>query len=155
MHCHSGNFVRFCMRSDCCGCYQNKQDDGQWISSLRRKTWWVFANCLERWLHYKVNNHPITKTKPIYHAQNVNRWKGSVETCPFIGLLIPDVINRFIFGHGIVIPYLLIHFPFCLMLRRGTFYTRSFWQLTDVHFIIQIPPLKDFKLLSFHRFLFK
>ena len=99
MHCHSGNFVRFRMQSDCCGCCQNKQDGGWQISLLRRKTGWVFANFLEQWLHYKVNNHPITKHKPIYHARNVNQWKGSVEPCPFIGLLILHMINLFIFGH--------------------------------------------------------
>ena len=107
MHWHSGDFVRFCMRSDCCGCCQNKQDGGRQIFSLRRKTGWVFTNFLERWLHYKVNNHHITKNKPIYHARNVNRWKGSVEPRPFIGLLNLDVINRFIFGHGVVIYYVI------------------------------------------------
>ena len=30
----------------------------------------VFANFLERWLHYKVNIHPITKSKPIYHVED-------------------------------------------------------------------------------------
>ena len=32
--------------------------------------------------------------------------KGSVKPHPFIGLLIIDVMNRFIFGHGVVIYYL-------------------------------------------------
>ena len=39
------------------------------------------------------------------HALNINRWKGSVKPCPFIGLLILNLINRFIFGHGVVIYY--------------------------------------------------
>ena len=104
MHCHSGVFVIFCMRNNCCGCCQNKQDGGRWISSLRRKTGWVFANFLEWWLHYKVNNHPITKSKPIYPARK-RKWKGSVEPRPFIGLLILGMINQFIFGHGVVIYY--------------------------------------------------
>ena len=38
--------------------------------------------------------------KPIYHAQNINRWKGSVKPRPFIGLLILDVINQFILVMG-------------------------------------------------------
>ena len=38
MHCQSGDFVRFCMRSDCCACCQNKQDGGRRISLLRSKT---------------------------------------------------------------------------------------------------------------------
>ena len=80
MHCHSGDFVRSCMRSDCCGYCQNKQDDGWWVSSLRWKTRWVFVNFLEKWLHYKVNKYLMTKNKLIYRAQNVNRWK---ETSPF------------------------------------------------------------------------
>ena len=32
-----------------------------------------------------------------FYARNVNRWKGSVEARPFIGLLILDVINRLVF----------------------------------------------------------
>ena len=47
----------------------------------------------------------MDKNKPIYHARNVNRWKGSVEPRPFIGLLILNVIN----GHepdGVVIYYI-------------------------------------------------
>ena len=39
----------------------------------------------------------MTKNKPIYHARNVNRWKGSV----------PSVINRFIFCHGVVIFFIM------------------------------------------------
>ena len=74
-------------KSDCCGCCQNKQGGGRQISSLGRKTGWVFANFLERWLQYKVNNHPVIKNKPIYNARNVNRWKDMVEPCIFIGLL--------------------------------------------------------------------
>ena len=65
-----------------------------------------FANFLEWWLHYKVNNHHITKNKLIYRARNVNQWKGLVEPRPFIGLLILDVITPYIFGHGVVIYYL-------------------------------------------------
>ena len=106
MHCHSSDFIRFCMQNDCCGCCRNKQDGGWRISSLRRKTEWVFANFLERLLHYKVNNHLITKNKMLYHTRNINRWKGSVVPCPFIGLLILVMINHFIFGHGVVIYYL-------------------------------------------------
>ena len=49
----------------------------------------------------------MTKYKPIYHARNVNRCQGSVKPCPFIDLLILDVINQFIFGHGVVIYYVL------------------------------------------------
>ena len=41
----------------------------------------------------------MTKNKPIYHARNV-------KPRPFIDLLILDVINRFIFGHGVLIYYL-------------------------------------------------
>ena len=41
------------------------------------------------------NNQTMTKNKPI-----------SVKPRPFIGLLILDVINQFIFGHGVVIYYL-------------------------------------------------
>ena len=48
------------------------------------------------------------KNKTIYHARNVTRWKGSVKPRPFIGLLILDVINRFIFGHVVVIYYKLL-----------------------------------------------
>ena len=103
MHCHSGYFVRFYIRNDCCGCCQNKQDGSRRISSLRRKTGWVFANFLARGLYYKVSNHLITKNKQVYHARNVNRWKGSVEPHPFIGLLVLDVINWFIFCQGLVI----------------------------------------------------
>ena len=47
----------------------------------------------------------MTKNKLIYYARNVNRWKGSVKPHPFIGLLILDVINRFMFYHGVVIYY--------------------------------------------------
>ena len=32
-----------------------------------------FAGFLQQKLHYKVNNYPLTKNKPIYHARNVNR----------------------------------------------------------------------------------
>ena len=46
MRCHSGDFVRFCIQSDCCSCCQNKQDIGRRISSLRRKSGCVFANFL-------------------------------------------------------------------------------------------------------------
>ena len=46
MRCHSGDFVRFCIQSDCCSCCQNKQDGGRRISLLRRKSGWVFANFL-------------------------------------------------------------------------------------------------------------
>ena len=53
------------------------------------------------WLDYTIN-----KNKPIFHARNVNQWKGWVEPRPFIGLLILDMINRFIFGHGVVIYYI-------------------------------------------------
>ena len=35
--------------------------------------------------------------------------KGLGETSPFIGLLILDVINRFIFCHGVVIYNLLYY----------------------------------------------
>ena len=49
----------------------------------------------------------MTKNKSIYHAWNLNRWKGLVKPRPFIDLLILDVINRFIFGHGVVIYYYL------------------------------------------------
>ena len=34
--------------------------------------------------------------------------KGLVKPHPFIGLLILNVINRFIFGHGVVIYYVLV-----------------------------------------------
>ena len=46
MRCHSSDFVRFCIQSDCCSCCQNKQDGGRRISPLRRKSGWVFANFL-------------------------------------------------------------------------------------------------------------
>ena len=65
----------------------------------------------------------MTKSKPIYHARNVNRLQGSVksrserkpitglgETRPFIGLLILDMIHRFIFGHVVVIHYTRLDF---------------------------------------------
>ena len=106
MHCHSGDFIKSCMWSDCCGYCQNKQDGGWWVFSLRRKTRWVFVNFLEKWLHYKVNKYPMTKNKPIYRTRNINRWKGSVKPRPFIGLLILNVINLFIFGHGVLIYYI-------------------------------------------------
>ena len=67
----------------------------------------------EKKLHYKLNNYHMTKNIPIYHARNVNRWKGSVKPRPFIGLLIFDVINRFIFCHGVVIYYVLEGFMGC------------------------------------------
>ena len=94
IHCHSGDFVRFCMRSDYCGCCQiNKiTDDGfPRREGKEGKFLLIFSN------DYKVNNHPITKNKPIYHARNVNRWKGSVDPRPFICSLILDGINWFIF----------------------------------------------------------
>ena len=83
MHRHCGNFVRFCMRSDCCGCCQNKQDGGWQISLLRRKTGWVFANFLKRWLHYKVNNQPITKNKTDLSCSECKPMKGLDRTSPF------------------------------------------------------------------------
>ena len=58
----------------------------------------------------------MTKNKPIYHAWNVNRWKGSVKPRPFIALLILGMINRFIFDHGVVIYYIGIVYlngPLC------------------------------------------
>ena len=109
MHCHSGDFIRSCMRSDCCGYCQNKQDGGRRVSSLKRKTRSVFANFLEKWLHYKVNKYPMTKNKPIYHARNLSPWKGSVKPRPFVCLLILEVINRFIFGHRVLIYYIYIY----------------------------------------------
>ena len=60
MRCHSGDFVRFCIQSDCCSCCQNKQDGGRRISSPRRKSGLVFANFLLSTLenvsfqHYKL-----------------------------------------------------------------------------------------------------
>ena len=69
----------------------------------------IFSNddCIIKYI--TTHNPPITENKLIYHAQNVNRWKGSVEPRSFIGLLILDMINRFIFahGHGVVIYYVL------------------------------------------------
>ena len=47
----------------------------------------------------------MTKNKLIYHALSLNRWKGSVKPLPFFDLLILDMINQFIFGHGVVIYY--------------------------------------------------
>ena len=32
-----------------------------------------FAGFLQQSLHYKVNNYLLAKTKPIYHARNVNK----------------------------------------------------------------------------------
>ena len=153
MHCHSGGFIRFCMRSDCCSCCQNNQDGGRRISSLRRKTGWVCANFLERWLHYKVNNHPITKHKPIYHARNIDRWKGSVESRPFIDLLILDVINRFIFGHGVVIYYVFYMYT-CTWYETGNLMA-WYTQTLKTHLLIQcqflpedrIFPIIDNKIL--------
>ena len=43
---NSSDFVRFCIQSDCCSCCQNKQDGERRISSLRKKSGWVFANFL-------------------------------------------------------------------------------------------------------------
>ena len=65
----------------------------------------------------------MTENKPIYHARNVNWWKGSVQPRPFISLLILDFLRDgwdiwglqclklilvllFFFGHGVVIYYL-------------------------------------------------
>ena len=81
---------------------------GRRILSLSRKTGWGFANFRDRWLHYKVNNHTITKTKTKTDLSRLERkpMKGLGGPHPFIGLLILDVINRFIFGHGIIIYYL-------------------------------------------------
>ena len=90
MHCHSSHFIRFCMRSDAVAaikinkmaysgfpCWEGEQGEVLLIFS-------------------KVNKNPLTKNKPIYQARNVSRWKGSVEPRTYIGLLILDVINRFI-----------------------------------------------------------
>ena len=107
---------------------------------LLYKTGWDFANFLERWLHYESNYHPITKTKPIYHARNVNRWKGFVVPRPFIGLLILDVINRFIFGHGVVIYYLYFkHFtseghPYTIKILTIRWYYSLIWQFIEQTF---------------------
>ena len=49
----------------------------------------------------------MTKHKSIYLARNENRNKGSVKPRPFIGLLILDVINWFMFGHELHIYYVL------------------------------------------------
>ena len=32
-----------------------------------------FDGIIQQLLHYKVNNYPLIKNKPIYHARNVNR----------------------------------------------------------------------------------
>ena len=45
----------------------------------------------------------MTKNKLIYHAWNINQGNGSVKPRPFIGLLILDVIKRFIFGLGVLV----------------------------------------------------
>ena len=94
MHCHRCDSV--CRVITAAAVKINKMADCV-FPHWEGKTGWVFANFLERWLHYKVYNHHITKTKETYHAHNVNRWKGSVEPRPFIGLLILDVINRVYF----------------------------------------------------------
>ena len=59
--------------------------------------------------------------------------KGLCGTCPFIGLLILNVINRFIFGHGVVIYY--VNFI-------------RVWMCMYVLLSQDIMPCKDFALLS-------
>ena len=132
MHCHNDDFVRCCMRGDYCGCCQNEQDGRFpcWEGKL-----WVFANFLERWLHYKVNNHTITKNKPIYHARNVNGWRSSVEPGPFISLLILHMINRLIFHHGIVI-YIRIRVVLILVKCRNVYHSPFILQNQNAYMII-------------------
>ena len=48
----------------------------------------------------------MTKTKTDLSRSERKPMKGLVEPRPFIGLLILDLINQFIFGHGVVIYYL-------------------------------------------------
>ena len=47
-----------------------------------KRTMQVFAS-FEQWWDYKVNNHPMVKIKPVYHTQNVNRWKDVIKTSTF------------------------------------------------------------------------
>ena len=68
------------------------------VFAVRIKKVWVLSYPLRA--HYKVNNYPLIKNKPIYHAQNVNRWKGLSNLDLSIDLLILDVINRFILVMG-------------------------------------------------------
>ena len=71
----------------------------------------------------------MTNNKPIYHARNVNRWKGSVKPRPFIGLLILDVINRFIFGHGVVIFYVSVVYFYKNIFEISTsWHWRNHWR---------------------------
>ena len=51
----------------------------------------------------------MTENEPIYHARNVKRWKGLDETSNFHRFtnIILDVINRFNFGHGVLIHNVL------------------------------------------------
>ena len=43
----------------------------------------VLLLIFEYWLRYKVNKYPMTENKPIYHAWNVNPWKGLGEITTF------------------------------------------------------------------------
>ena len=50
----------------------------------------------------------MTKNKTDLSCSERKPMKGLGKTRPFLGLLIFDVINRLIFGHGVVIYYLFL-----------------------------------------------
>ena len=134
MHCYSCDIVRFCMRSECSGCCQNKQDGR---SEKENRASFFFANFLEQWLHYKVNNHPVAKNKPIYHAWNVKSMKelgGTSLTSPFHRFTNPQSDKSVYFWSWD--SYLLF---------TVTFVTDLF--LLAVHLVLVIHPLPSLQAL--------
>ena len=54
-----------------------------------------------------MNNYPVTKNKSITHGRSDRKQiKRLAESSPFHLFTNPHVINRLIFGHGVVIYYI-------------------------------------------------
>ena len=107
MYWQKRRFLKICVCKNGCGCWQNTQAGGLPTLSLRRKKYPMTKNKPPNWVDMLLNFNQTNKmkNKPIYHSWNVKRWKVSVKHQPFINLLpvILDMINRFIFGHGVLI----------------------------------------------------
>ena len=60
---------------------------------------------------YIVNNYPMTKNKQIYHVRISKQMKGASFQRALSSAYSPSVINRFIFGHGVVIHFIMQRKP--------------------------------------------
>ena len=94
-----------------------------------------------------VNNHPLTKNKQIYHARISKQMKsrGSPETISSVYVL--SVLNRFIFGQGVVIYFIMQLLLKKSSKKRTSFTPKGGNQLSAILFILStatgITPLTE------------